>query len=36
MTIEVAEENQDGLDLVLTKGLTLNGRVRMEGRPGRF
>ncbi len=32
MTIEVGEENQDGLDLVLTKGLSLNGRVRMEGR----
>jgi hypothetical protein len=32
MTIEVGEENQDGLDLVLTKGLALNGRVRIEGR----
>ncbi len=32
MTIEVGEENQDGLDLYLTRGVAVAGRVRIEGR----
>jgi hypothetical protein len=32
MTLEIGEENQDGLDLYLTKGLAVTGRVRIEGR----
>jgi hypothetical protein len=31
MTLEVGEENQDGLDLYLSRGLAIGGRVRMEG-----
>ena len=31
MRIEVGDENQDGLDLYVTKGVTLNGRVRIDG-----
>ncbi len=32
ITIEVGEENQDGLDLYLTRGVVVTGRVRIEGR----
>lgn len=32
MTLEIGEENQDGLDLYLTKGVAVTGRVRIEGR----
>jgi hypothetical protein len=31
MTIEVGEENQDGLDLHLTRGVALGGMVRIDG-----
>ena len=32
MTFQVGEENQDGLDLYLSKGVAVTGRVRIEGR----
>jgi hypothetical protein len=34
MTLEIGEENQDGLDLYLTKGLTVTGWARIEGSEG--
>jgi hypothetical protein len=32
LNVDIAEENQDGMDLYLTRGVTVQGRVRIEGR----
>ncbi len=35
MTLQVGEENLDGLDLYMRRGITVTGRIRMDGREGK-